>query len=152
MIRELKLCRADYEDLLACYLRMLLINLHRLDPKETQVHARHLAGDMDTAMQYFHEKYNTPISIEKYASEHGMSAGWFIRCFREYTGISPAQYILSLRISNAQTLLKTTDFNITEIAAIVGYENPLYFSRIFKKQNGVSPSEYRKQICGSTQI
>lgn len=55
-------------------------------------------------------------------------------------------YILSLRISNAQTLLKSTNYNVTEIADIVGYDNPLYFSRLFKKQSGMSPSEFRKQL------
>ena len=56
------------------------------------------------------------------------------------------QYIVSIRITNAQVLLETTDYNVTEIGNIVGYDNPLYFSRIFKKQKGVSPSEYRVQL------
>ena len=56
------------------------------------------------------------------------------------------QYVLSLRITNAENLLETTEYNIAEISNIVGYENPLYFSRIFKKQKGLSPSEYRKRI------
>ena len=59
--------------------------------------------------------------------------------------MTPLQYILSLRINNAQSLLETTKYNITEIASFVGYDNPLYFSRIFKKQAGMSPSEYRKK-------
>ena len=59
---------------------------------------------------------------------------------------SPMQYILSIRINNAVSLLETTDYNVTEISNIVGYDNPLYFSRIFKKQKGVSPSEYRKTL------
>lgn len=59
---------------------------------------------------------------------------------------TPMQYILSKRIYNAVVLLHDTQYNITEIAAIVGYDNPLYFSRIFKKQKGLSPSEYRKSI------
>ncbi len=56
------------------------------------------------------------------------------------------QYVLSLRMSNAESLLEMTDYNVTEISSIVGYENPLYFSRMFKKQRGLSPSEYRKKI------
>ena len=75
-----------------------------------------------------------------------MSVGWFIRCFKQYTGTTPMRYIVSLRITNAQVLLETTDYNVTEIGNIVGYDNPLYFSRIFKKQKGVSPSEYRAQL------
>lgn len=53
------------------------------------------------------------------------------------------QYITSTRIARAQGLLESTDYNISEIASIVGYENPLYFSRIFKKLVGVSPRKYR---------
>ena len=75
-----------------------------------------------------------------------MSVSWFIRNFKEYTGTTPTQYILSLRISNAQSLLESTSYNVTEIANIVGYDNPLYFSRLFKKQCGVSPSEFRRQL------
>ena len=75
-----------------------------------------------------------------------MSVSWFIRNFKEYTGTTPTQYLLSLRISNAQSLLESTSFNVTEIAEIVGYNNPLYFSRLFKKQCGVSPTEFRKQL------
>lgn len=70
----------------------------------------------------------------------------FIRNFKLYTGFTPMQYILSKRIYNAEALLQNTQYNITEIAQIVGYDNPLYFSRIFKKLKGISPSEYRKHI------
>ena len=45
----------------------------------------------------------------------------------------------------AKNLLENTSFNISEISRAIGYENPLYFSRIFKKQSGLSPSEYRKK-------
>ena len=53
-------------------------------------------------------------------------------------------YILLLRIRNAQVLLETTDGTVSEIARIVGYENPMYFSRLFRKEKGVSPLKYRK--------
>ena len=56
------------------------------------------------------------------------------------------QYILSKRIYNAEVLLRDTDYNIAEISRIVGYDNPLYFSRVFRKTKKMSPSEYRKCI------
>ena len=106
---------------------------------------RSLDTEMETAIQYFNDNYNAEINIEEYAASRGMSVSWFIRNFRQYAGTTPMQYIVSIRITNAQVLLETTDYNVTEIGSIVGYDNPLYFSRIFKKQKGVSPSEYRAQ-------
>ena len=66
--------------------------------------------------------------------------------FRQYANTTPAQYVQSLRLTNAKMLLETTNYNITEIANLVGYENPLYFSRFFRKQCGMSPSQFRKQL------
>lgn len=54
------------------------------------------------------------------------------------------KYILNLRIYNAQILLKTTDDTVGEIAGRVGYENPMYFRRAFRKAKGLSPLKYRK--------
>lgn len=96
------------------------------------------------SVTYFNEYYNTKINIEQYADSLHVSTNYFIRKFKQYMGISPTQYILSLRINKAQTLLLDSNHNINEIAEIVGYENPLYFSRIFKKETGMSPSQYRK--------
>lgn len=150
IIQELKLCKEDYEELLVNYLQHLLILLHRTINSKPRGKNQLLMHEMDTAVRYFHENYNQPICIEEYASTQHMSVSWFIRNFKEYTNSTPAQYILSLRISNAQTLLETTNYNVTEIAEIVGYDNPLYFSRIFKKQSGMSPSEFRKQLQNDT--
>lgn len=120
--------------------------MHRLINVKPKSKTHALMEEMNAAVRFFHENYNKPLCIEDYAAEHYMSVSWFIRNFKEYTEITPTQYILSLRISNAQTLLESTNYNITEIADIVGYDNPLYFSRIFKKQSGMSPSEFRKQL------
>ena len=146
IIQELKLCREDYEELAVIYFQQLLVLIHRQLGQRPREKSQFLLEEIDSAIRYFHENYHTPISIEEYASSHHMSVSWFIRSFREYTGSTPAQYILSLRISNAQALLDSTNYNITEIAEIVGYDNPLYFSRLFRKQSGMSPSAYRKLL------
>lgn len=73
-----------------------------------------------------------------------MSVSWFLRNFKEFIGQPPAQYLLTIRMNNAVSLLETTDYNVAEISAIIGYDNALYFSRLFKKHKGVSPSEYRR--------
>lgn len=146
MIQELQMCKDDYEELLVHYFSELLIMIHRIIVEKPKKKNIILMQEMDQAVQYFQEHYNEPLSIKEYAADHNLSEGWFIQNFKQYTNSTPAQYLLSLRIHNAKVLLESTNYNVTEISNIVGYENPLYFSRIFKKQTGFSPSEYRKKI------
>lgn len=79
----------------------------------------------------FQWNYNQNINIDDYAASRGMSVSWFIRNFKKYTGSTPMQFIVGIRINNAQMLLETTTYSINEISKIVGYDNQLYFSRIF---------------------
>lgn len=104
---------------------------------------RMLQKEMEEATQYFNEHFTEEISIEQYAMDKHLSTSWFIRSFKRYNGVTPMQYILNLRITNAKTLLRTTTYSVAEVASIVGYDNPLYFSRLFKKQTGLPPSEFR---------
>lgn len=64
-----------------------------------------LEYEMNAAAACFHENYNRDINIEEYAASRDMSVSWFIRNFKKYTGSTPMQFIVSLRISNAQILL-----------------------------------------------
>jgi AraC-like DNA-binding protein len=146
MIQELQMCKENYEELLVLLLRQIFILIRRHSASRPKAINSYLENEMERAAKHFHEHYNTAISIEDYAASRGMSASWFIRSFKEFTGSTPMQYILAIRMMNAQNLLETTEYNVTEIGNIVGYDNPLYFSRLFKKQNGVSPSEFRKKM------
>lgn len=146
MIQELQMCKDDYPEMLEMYLRQIFIKLHRYFNTVSKVDNSQIAEDIDNAMIYFTEHYNEDICIEDYVQKHHMSTSWFIRNFKQYTGSTPMQYIISKRIYNAENLLQSEHYNVTEIANIVGYDNPLYFSRIFKKIKGISPSEYRKNI------
>ena len=147
MINELQSCRVGYQELLEMYLRQIFLLIQRSWEERKPTINSYIQEEIEYARRYFHEHYNEDIRIEDYAQSRGMSVSWFLRNFKQLTMKSPMQYILNIRINNAVSLLETTDYNVTEIAAIVGYENPLYFSRIFKKQKGVSPSEYRKVLA-----
>jgi len=64
--------------------------------------------------------------------------------FKRYTGLSPAQYFLQLKLNKAKDLLLNTSMSIKEISVITGFESQYYFSRFFKKRIGMSPIQQRK--------
>lgn len=97
------------------------------------------------ACLYFRENLNKNVNIEQLAGELNVGYSYFRQMFRKYTGISPIQYHLSLRIQKAKDLLVSTDQSFKEIAIDLGFESYFYFSRIFKDKTGQSPMEFRRE-------
>lgn len=146
IIFEINQKECGYEIMIEALFKELLIQISRnleigIDKKNSFARS-----EAELAIRYFQTHYHENISIEEYAASRGMSISWFIRIFKEYTNHTPLQYILSQRMINAQILLESTDYSIHEISNIVGYENQLYFSRLFTKQKGMSPKNYRNML------
>ena len=144
MIRELQLQRVNHEDMISLYMHHIFITINRYI-KERRETKNDTINDIERAAHYFKDNYNKQISIEQYAEEHLMSVNWFIHSFKSVMKMSPMQYIISLRIAMAKGYLENSAKNIAEISNEVGYENALYFSRLFKKYTGMTPTEYRKK-------
>lgn len=144
MILVLQQKRPYYSDLLALKLQELLLLTGRTLEEGTRVPANML-DEIEQALEYFNQHYKLPIVIEDYANQHHMTSWWFIQNFKKIAQVTPAQYLVSLRINHALSLLDHTDYSITKVAASVGYDNVLYFSRLFRKHVGCSPSAYKKQ-------
>jgi AraC-like DNA-binding protein len=83
--------------------------------------------------------------FEAIAKAQNVSYEWFRKTFKEVLGISPGQYLLNLKIEKTGQMLQETSLTIAEITAKAGFESEFYFSRIFKKKMGCTPSEYRKK-------
>lgn len=98
------------------------------------------------AVEYLKEHvYDVSLSTQTLHGLCGISGTYFRRIFESAYGVSPQRYILRRRLSHAKSILGSGDFDsISSVAAAVGYSDPLYFSRAFKKEYGVSPSEYAK--------
>lgn len=145
IIRELQLRRKNYDDLLTLSLRNIFLMVNRY-LSESKNAGYGILDEMENAVHYFNENYHKNILIEEYAASRHMTVCWFIQNFKSFTKTTPMQYLVSLRITNAMKLFENREYNVSQVSAAVGYENPLYFSRLFKKHTGMSPSEYRKRI------
>lgn len=132
IIRELQQCEDGYEDYIASLFNNILLLVSR-QQQNGENYIVTIPEEIEMAVSYFNENYNTKISVAQYAESLHISTNWFIRNFKQHMKISPAQYLLSLRMVNAQSLLENTDYSVGEVAEIVGYDNQLYFSRVFKK-------------------
>ena len=85
------------------------------------------------------------LTVSELAKMYDMSEGHFIRSFKQYTGVSPNTFRITKRLEIASDMLSSTKMTVEQIAQAAGYDDPLYFSRIFKKNFGISPTEYRKE-------
>lgn len=148
IIGEIQQKKIGYELIIEAYLKQLLVLISRNKESSESKAKTYVQREISLAQEYFSDHYTQDISIDDYAASRGMSISWFIRSFKETTGVTPLQFILSQRTANAQTLLESTDYSINEISSLVGYDNPLYFSRLFSKQKGMSPRKYREVVKG----
>ena len=82
------------------------------------------------------------LSIPDIAAAMGMSRATFFARFKELTGLSPQDYLTHCRIDHARQLLKGGGMNVSEAAYRCGFSDPKYFSRVFKKVEGMSPSAF----------
>ena len=91
-------------------------------------------------------------SIEEYAKIAGISKNHLIKKFRKYTKMTPHQFKANIIIEKAHELLSDYSLNISQISNILGFDDSLYFSRFFKKNTGISPSEFRKKYLTKKHI
>ena len=114
--------------------------------------ARLLAGDasrsnralIEQATGYIRAHYAEPLSLDALLAQTPVSKSWFLRLFRQYTGTTPYNFLLSTRITRAKELLVLTDFAVSEIAHQVGFGDESNFSTRFTAMVGQSPQQYRK--------
>lgn len=96
-------------------------------------------------IEFLAEHAGENVGLERLAALVGLSPFHFSRAFKHSTGVPPHRYQLNLRIARAKALLESTDLPVTEIALEVGYESSQALARLFRREVGLSPSDYRRQ-------
>ena len=106
--------------------------------------ARHYVKN---AIKYIQRNFSNSIDVSDIAAHIGLSRSHLYRIFVKHLALSPNEYLTQFRINQACILLRTSGLSIGEIASSVGFDDQLYFSRVFKKIKGVPPSHYIKEMA-----
>ena len=95
------------------------------------------------ALNFIAQNYHRDIDVQRVAAACNLNRTYFGRVFRQMMGSTPQEYLIRYRLSKSMELMRSTDYPISQIAPMVGYANPLHFSKVFKKEMGVSPRTWR---------
>lgn len=98
------------------------------------------------ALQTIHQRSNQPLSLADLARSVHLHPAYFNHLFRSWVGMPPMKFLEQHRVRRAKELLSLTDRTVADIAAEVGYGDPLYFSRAFRRVTGVPPTDYRRGL------
>lgn len=124
------------------YLYLLFSKLMNNEKKIT-VHKSYFQSAYEYILNNFQDK---ELSVSTVAEKSDITRGHLYKIFKEKLNLSPIQFITRCRIEESLLLLRSTELSINDISSAVGFKDPYYFSNVFKKTVGVSPSDYRQTI------
>ena len=149
MVQEATSQSMSYE--LVCHnlLEILLIKILRHQHFDLEVGKQSKATkDISFIKHYLETYYHESIQLEDLASMTHLSRFYISHSFKKEIGMSPMEYLIDIRIKESKILLRTTNYSISQVADIVGFTTPTYFSKQFRKSTGISPTDYREQYQG----
>ncbi len=101
--------------------------------------------NIDSIIEYMNMNYEKKLTVSTLAEMAGYSVSRFLHLFSETIGKPPMRYLRDIRLANACELLDTSEYPVSEVADLCGFNDPLYFSRVFADKYGLSPSAYRNR-------
>ena len=149
ILQELQQKKEHYTEVCQDLLEILLLLLMR-DTKSTLDCASIDKASRECRFieQYLDEHFTENITLEMLSGLTYMNKYYMVHAFKKYKGISPINYLISRRLSEARHLLETTDYPIAKIAQAAGFSSQSYFSQVFRKELNITPAQYRKQADG----
>jgi AraC-like DNA-binding protein len=107
--------------------------------------ASEIAERIGRSIAYMVEHLDEPLQVSTLAAQASVSPSHYFALFKRQTGTAPIDFFIRLRMNHAKQLLDSTASSVKEIAATMGYDDPFYFSRVFKSVHQVAPAEYRRR-------
>ena len=142
IIDEWQLHNMYYREKCSSILKQLLIEMHRNEFGES----KNAAESIEFVISYINSNFTKNINNKDLAALTGYHEYYLNRMFIKHTGIGMHKYIIKLRMNEASLLILNTDLSLGLIAEKVGFNNSTHFSSYFKKEFGISPSEYRTKF------
>ena len=135
--------RADLLKLLAITIREAAKQTGQLKDEDEKVEQfREL---MTGAIQYVHDHYAEDLRLEMICKKFTISKSYFCQLFKRFTGKTYGDYIIDYRLQKAAEMLLNSDMTVTDISYGAGFNDLAYFSRVFKRHTGVTPSDFKKK-------
>lgn len=134
---------ASYQEMITLKLNELFIAVERLTQDKS---AQNQAKTFEYVINYITESYHDRIMFKNLAEQMNFSYDYFQHRFKEITGLSPQQFLMQKRIDAAEIMLRDKALSCTEIAYRCGFSNSAQFSAIFKREKGMVPHQYRKEL------
>ena len=144
IIEKTKYEKTGYQPMVAGIVLHLLGQIHSLTKQNNFKPEDITESIINKARIIFRTNIDRDISIESVAEELNVSYAWFRKSFKAYSGIAPHQYLLQLKIEKAKILLADPSLQIKEIALLLNFKSPFYFSKLFREKTGLSPRAVQK--------
>lgn len=147
MLREIEQKAPGYETVCQDLLDILVVRLMRTSDFAAQLVPSESGVSTESAAvhRYIESHFKENITLDDLAEVAHLNKYHLTHIFTREYGVSPIHFLLSLRIQDSCYLLRTTDHSLAQISRITGFSSPSYFSQIFRKYQGMSPTDYRKQ-------
>jgi AraC-like DNA-binding protein len=139
--------KTAYQQVLAG-ITSLLLGFIYYSEKNNSFRDKAIISQIDKARMMMRENTDSKVNPASIAKSLNISYSWFRRVFKQYTGFSPAQYQMEIKIQKSKELLTSTIMPVKEIAFDLNFESVSYFVTFFKSRTGMSPVEYRNKVKG----
>lgn len=151
MLFEFNEKKPYYTKILSNYFYVLMLEIKRhLDLKKDNEVQGKLDSQLSIVLEFIEENFVQKLNLKDIASKFFYNSSYFSRMFKKVMGITFKDYLQTIRVKQAIKFLNETDYSISEIAVMVGYDDKKQFYNVFKKIEGITPGEYRRNLLNKT--
>ena len=145
ILQETQSAQPGYETICQAYMEILILRLMRSTSFAVTGASPKVSHQCAAIRHYIDTHYKENLSLDLLADYAHVNKYYLAHIFKEEYGMSPISYLISRRIEESKYLLRETDMSLSQIARVLGFSSPSYFSQSFRRVEGTAPMEYRKR-------